>query len=248
VTSGKTSVFTIISLNYGAFARTLMESLQSTHPDWDRYVLIVDRSETPTDIGGALFTTVMVEDLPLPRKQEFLFRYGVMELNTAVKPFVENLTQHVSARCGVTNLGWITRSEAIHRANCNKIPALLLPPERKAQKSDRVSKELDELRLAIGLEPPRRAAKPRTADGRTSSDPTDHLANQLNVLKTMFQQKKDDDYHANFDYASQRALFTMKTRRPSEFGDLKIFTPAEMLTNIFAKSNVPTAIDWAELE
>jgi len=88
VTSGKTSVFTIISLNYGAFARTLMESLQSTHPDWDRYVLIVDRSETPTDIGGALFTTVMVEDLPLPRKQEFLFRYGVMELNTAVKPWM----------------------------------------------------------------------------------------------------------------------------------------------------------------
>ena len=45
-----------------------------------------------------------------------------------MKPFIENLTANVSARCGVTNLGWITRSEAIHRANCNKIPALLLPP------------------------------------------------------------------------------------------------------------------------
>ncbi len=30
----------------------------------------------------------MVEDLPLPRKKEFLFRYGVMELNTAVKPWM----------------------------------------------------------------------------------------------------------------------------------------------------------------
>jgi glycosyltransferase involved in cell wall biosynthesis len=65
-----------------------MESLRTTHPDWDRYVLVVDRSETPTDVGGELFSTVMVEDLPLPRKKEFLFRYGVMELNTAVKPWM----------------------------------------------------------------------------------------------------------------------------------------------------------------
>ena len=61
-------------------------------------------------------------------------------------------------------------------------------------------------------------------------DPSDHLANQLNVLKKMFEQKKDDDYHANFDYASQRALFTMKTRRASEFGDMRIYTPKEMLS------------------
>jgi glycosyltransferase involved in cell wall biosynthesis len=65
-----------------------MESLRTTHPEWDRYVLVVDRSDTPTDIGGELFSTVMVEDLPLPRKKEFLFRYGVMELNTAVKPWM----------------------------------------------------------------------------------------------------------------------------------------------------------------
>ena len=57
----KASVFTIISLNYGAFARTLMDRLRTTHPDWDRYVLVVDRSDTPTDIGGELFSTVMVE-------------------------------------------------------------------------------------------------------------------------------------------------------------------------------------------
>ena len=65
-----------------------MESLRTTHPEWDRYVLVVDRIENPTDIGGELFSTVMVEDLPLPRKKEFLFRYGVMELNTAVKPWM----------------------------------------------------------------------------------------------------------------------------------------------------------------
>jgi len=167
--------------------------------------------------------------------------------NTAVKPFVENLTSNVSARCGVTNLGWITKSEAIHRGNCNKIPALLLPPEKKAPPK-RVSKELDDLRLAIGLEPPRKKVGAHSVRPQTPLDPADHLANQLNVLKTMFDQKKDDDFHANFDYASQRALFTMKTRRPSEFGDTRIYTPTEMLNTIFAKSNIPTMVDWKELE
>ena len=168
---------------------------------------------------------------------------------TAVKPFIENLTSNVSARCGVTNLGWITRSEAIHRANCNKIPALLLPPEgKRAPKSNRVSQELDELRsLAIGTEHPRKKST-KQQKSTSSLDPADHLANQLNVLRSMFDQKKDDDFHANFDYASQRALFTMKTRRPSEFGDVRIYRPEEMLNTIFAKSNVPTSIDWGELD
>lgn len=171
--------------------------------------------------------------------------------DSAVKPFVENLTRNVSARCGVTNLGWITRSDAIHRANCNKIPALLLPPEtKKGAKRNRIAEELADLRLAaIGLEP-KRPQPAATAKSRFASagDPSDHLANQLSVLRQMFDQKKDDDFYANFDYASQRALFTMKNRRPSEFGDLRIFTPDEMLKSIFAKSNIPTSIDWEELE
>ena len=166
---------------------------------------------------------------------------------TAVKPFVENLTANVSAHCGVTNLGWITRSEAIHRANCNKIPPLLLTPEKKTSKKDRIAQELEDLRItAIGLEPPRRGeAKSRRAVAAVAADP---LARQLETLRMMFEQKKDDDYFANFEYACQRALFTMKTRRPSEFGDVRIYRPGEMLDHIFAKSNVPTSIDWGELE
>jgi MinD-like ATPase involved in chromosome partitioning or flagellar assembly len=168
--------------------------------------------------------------------------------NTAVRPFVENLTSNVSARCGVTNLGWITKSDAIHRGNCAKIPALLLPPEKKPAAPKRAAKDLDDIRLAIGLEPMRKRAGAQGARPQAALDPADHLANQLSVLKTMFEQKKDDDFHANFDYASQRALFTMKTRRPSEFGDTRIYTPTEMLNTIFAKSNIPTMVDWSELE
>jgi hypothetical protein len=40
----------------------------------------------------------------------------------------------------------------------------------------------------------------------------------------------------------------MKNRRASELGDVRIYTPQEMLASLFAKSNVPTTIDWSELE
>lgn len=165
--------------------------------------------------------------------------------NTAVKPFLDNLTRNVSARCGVTNLGWITKSDTVHRANCNRIPALLLEerPRKKAKE------ELD-IRALVGLDPekPSKRIDARKPDNPTTGPLDDHLSRQLATLKSMFDQKKDDDPYANFEYVTQRALFTMKNRRPSELGDVRIYTPQEMLTSLFAKSNVPTTIDWSELE
>jgi len=154
---------------------------------------------------------------------------------TAVKPFIENLTTHVSSRPTVTNLGWITKSDAVHRANCSRIPALLLPQVNKTKKTDRITKQLDDLRaLAIGIEPQKQGANdPPTM---YNFDLTDPLTRQLEVLKTMFEQRKDDDYLANFDYVAQRAMFTMKNRRPSDFGDTRIYTPQEMLKALFTKS------------
>jgi MinD-like ATPase involved in chromosome partitioning or flagellar assembly len=168
--------------------------------------------------------------------------------NTAVKPFLDNLTSNVSSHCGVTNLGWITRSDVIHEANCNRIPALLLPHERKRKSAAKA--EMD-LRALVGLEPLPRTRKlaPAAQKGPAAEQSLDdHLSRQLATLKTMFDQKKDDDYYANFDYVTQRTLFTMKNRRASELGDVRVYTPKEMLASLFAKSNVPTTIDWSELE
>jgi MinD-like ATPase involved in chromosome partitioning or flagellar assembly len=171
--------------------------------------------------------------------------------NTAIKPFIENLTTNVSSRCGVTNLGWITKSEAIHQANCAKIPAMLHPFQGRskevAPKLDRYAQELEDLRAtSIGLEAPKPLKKPiPTIDSPTVKkvDPGDHLTNQLDVLRAMFLQKKDDDYSANFEYVTQRALFTMKNRRPSEFGDARIFQPQEMLDLMFARSGPKRKLD-----
>ena len=164
--------------------------------------------------------------------------------NTAVRPFLDNLTRNVSSRCGVTNLGWITRSDAIHRANCERVPALLLRETRKA-----APRELD-IRALVGLEPSKKTSTDRPTRSNPAGDNSldDHLARQLDTLKMMFEQKKNDDYYANFDYVTQRTLFTMKNRRSSELGDTRVYNPSEMLASLFAKSNVPTTMDWGEVE
>jgi glycosyltransferase involved in cell wall biosynthesis len=64
-----------------------MASVERHHPEWDRFVLLVG------DAGGSnrddeSFTTVSLEDLPLPNRRQFCFRYSILELNTAVKPWM----------------------------------------------------------------------------------------------------------------------------------------------------------------
>ncbi len=236
------------------FWRLINELIDQVEDVYDSSVANLDAfaGDLAGNLGDHPITRTVQQTLDEFRVHYVLNLFNGVEdsFQTAVKPFIENLTSNVSARCGVTNLGWITRSEAIHRANCNKFPALLLPPEgKKTSRSNRVEQELAELRLmAIGLDQPRRKSAKQQKATASAADPTDHLANQLNVLRTMFDQKKDDDFHANFEYSSQRALFTMKTRRASEFGDIRVYQPDEMLATIFAKSNIPTSIDWGELE
>lgn len=81
-------VFTIVSKNYLHFARTLMESVRTQHPEWERFVLLVDENPGNLDLTKEPFQTIEVAELPLPDRKKFYFRYTIMELNTAVKPWM----------------------------------------------------------------------------------------------------------------------------------------------------------------
>lgn len=81
----RTAAFTIIAPNYRPAARVLMESLRVHHPEWDRFLLLVG----PGDEGEAEpFVTVPLDALPLPNPRQFCFRYMLIELSTAVKPWM----------------------------------------------------------------------------------------------------------------------------------------------------------------
>src|SRR5438105_1548119 len=82
----RTAAFSIISPNYRHYARVLMASLEQNHSEWDRFVLIV--GETSSSSHGERFSSVYLDSLPLPNRRQFLFRYTILELNTAVKPWM----------------------------------------------------------------------------------------------------------------------------------------------------------------
>jgi glycosyltransferase involved in cell wall biosynthesis len=83
----RTAVFSIISPNYRHFARVLMDSARQHHPEWDRFVLVVGESPS-AGRDAEPFTPVVLEALALPKARQFCFRYTLLELNTAVKPWM----------------------------------------------------------------------------------------------------------------------------------------------------------------
>jgi glycosyltransferase involved in cell wall biosynthesis len=82
----RTAVFSIVSPNYRHYARVLMASVQREHPEWERFVLLVGGDAGEVEERG--FTTVPLSALNLPDAPAFCFRYTILELNTAVKPWM----------------------------------------------------------------------------------------------------------------------------------------------------------------
>jgi glycosyltransferase involved in cell wall biosynthesis len=82
----RTAVFSIVSPNYRHYARVLMASIQREHPEWERFVLLVGGDAGEVEEAG--FTTVPLDALELPDARGFCFRYTILELNTAVKPWM----------------------------------------------------------------------------------------------------------------------------------------------------------------
>lgn len=80
--------FTIVSRNYLAYALTLMQSLAQQHPHSRRYVCLADRGLDDPDLHNPLFDCVGIDQLDLPDFDAFVFRYDILELNTAIKPYM----------------------------------------------------------------------------------------------------------------------------------------------------------------
>lgn len=80
--------FTIVSRNYLAYALTLMASVAREHPSARRYLCLADTPEDDPALDTDLFETVSIDQLDLPHFEAFVFRYDIMELNTAVKPYM----------------------------------------------------------------------------------------------------------------------------------------------------------------
>ncbi len=84
----KTCIFTICSKNYLHYARTLMESARLHAPDVTRIVGLCDKPEGLDPIDCDLLKIVHLTDLAIPELDDMLSKYTVLELNTAIKPWM----------------------------------------------------------------------------------------------------------------------------------------------------------------
>lgn len=93
---------TIVSCNYIAFARVLARSFLEHQPEGRFFVLLVDRNEGRIDPAAEPFELLEIEELEnVPDLPGFLFKYTLLECNTAVKPFV---LEHLVAEHQLPNL------------------------------------------------------------------------------------------------------------------------------------------------
>jgi hypothetical protein len=89
VSAAETPAFcSIIARNYLAYARVLCRSLRRHHPDVPVYVLVVDDVDGFFDPAREELEMLRLADLDLGDVREMCFRYDVVELCTAVKPFL----------------------------------------------------------------------------------------------------------------------------------------------------------------
>jgi hypothetical protein len=80
-------IFTIIARNYLAHARQLMRSIAKTHPQARRVVVLVDSPAGYFEPEEEPFETISSSELDIPKSPWFHFKYSVLELSTAVKPY-----------------------------------------------------------------------------------------------------------------------------------------------------------------
>ena len=85
---GSANAFTIASNNYLAFASVFVESYRRHHPAAEVCVAIADRRDPGIDYERLPFRTVFAEELGIPAFLSIAFHYDILELNTAIKPFV----------------------------------------------------------------------------------------------------------------------------------------------------------------
>ena len=84
--SSGTAVFTIIAKNYLPYARVLMSSVAFHHPDWRRFVILVDAADGYFDARWENFEVVPSETMGCTEFKWFKFKYSILELSTAIKP------------------------------------------------------------------------------------------------------------------------------------------------------------------
>ena len=97
-------ICTIIAKNYVAHARVLAESFREHHPEGTCYVLVIDDVEGYLDASSEPFELVTPAQLDIDDYEHMAAIYDVLELSTAVKPW---LLRHLLDERGLERIAYL---------------------------------------------------------------------------------------------------------------------------------------------
>jgi MinD-like ATPase involved in chromosome partitioning or flagellar assembly len=141
----------------------------------------------------------------------------------AVRPFVEQLAEIVSARLDVRNLGWIERNPEIHEANCRRLPALVYRNRIERSSAERHRRALAEVEAMVaGLEPT------EPSGDATAAGVNRYLTDQLKHLERMHEQVGATQYATQLSYLAAAAMHRIRSLRSYSFGDTRLLTQDEV--------------------
>lgn len=136
---------TIVSNNYLAYARVWALSFLEQHPDAELHVLIVDRPHEDIDYDDQPFSVRFADQIDIPLFPNFSFRYSILEINTAVKPF---FLERIHRDTGCASLCYFDPDilvtgtldslyETLRKSDVVLTPHILRPIEDRAKPSER---------------------------------------------------------------------------------------------------------------
>lgn len=145
--------FTIVSRNYLAYALTLMRSLAEQYPDSRRYLCLADEPADDPALATDLFEVVPIRRLALPHFEAFVFRYDIMELNTAVKPYMFAWLRERHPDAGLVYLDpdilVLRQLEKVEQAFANGALLVLTPHLNAPMDDDKFPDELAIMRSGV---------------------------------------------------------------------------------------------------
>lgn len=145
--------FTIVSRNYLAYALTLMSSVAKHHPESRRYLCLADEPAGDPALQTDLFETVPIRQLDLPHFEAFVFRYDIMELNTAVKPYMFAWLRARHPQDGIVYLDpdilVLRRLDKVEQAIAEKALLVLTPHLNAPMQDDKFPDELAIMRSGV---------------------------------------------------------------------------------------------------
>jgi len=81
------AIFTIVAKNFLPQARTLGDSIRKIHSDLPFHVLLADETEGMVDLSKERYPVIEAKDISIPAYEDMAFKYNLIELSTALKPF-----------------------------------------------------------------------------------------------------------------------------------------------------------------